>query len=303
MERRSRDKSISTGKTIRITEPRIKVLEALQTHGMLPTNYLAVAADKSVDYMRNHVLKDMFHESTREYGKLVVRPSGQKRTDVKWNNYALYALSENGRQLLFDRGLDQDCIRPSGEVFHQALTSAVTFSIAETCKVMGIEYIPGHVILEKCGSFRQDTYRGPVWVHNGTRLIPDQLFSLKQKDGSVEVFVVEVDRGTEQTSRTVASQKSRRKTLQDMFAAYKDYIVGGFYKNHLCIDSEMYVLNVMTNPGTMANFMDLIPNNDFMLFQTVDCFGDEARTPRKILHQLVTEPWLRKGHKSFQIPQ
>ena len=182
--RRPRGKSLSTGKTIRITDHKIAILLALQEHGILPTRYLALATGTTRKAMQG-TLTDMFHESTRSGSKLLYYPRGQKKTDVKWNNDNLYSLSEEGRDVLLNMGLLYDAIRPSGEVFHQALTSAITFSIKPTAEKRGIKFIPGHVFLEKTEAERQETYRGPVWVNDRTRLIPDQFFGLEYTDRSI----------------------------------------------------------------------------------------------------------------------
>lgn len=297
VQRRSRDKAQPSGVSIYLNETKLQLLEAINRHGFLPTNYIAVFLDRSYQYTR-HLMKHTFHEKPRGYTHIVNRPLGQVRTDRKNYNYAIYGITEAGKQVLKDRERYEDTIAPSGEFFHQAMTACVTASIELTARALGITYIPGHIILERSKAKRQKTYRGLMWQHDGITLLPDQMFALKYKDGSIDVFIVECDRGTEQTSATTRSTRTKRKTLEDTYRHYKEFM--RHYRSVLGIDYELYVLNVMAKRGTMHNIMDIIPNNDFMCFQCYEDFADPFKTP-PILPGLLTEPWLRKGHKPLTI--
>lgn len=90
---------------------------------------------------------------------------------------------------MFDLGIAQSTIRPTGHWWHGYMTSCVISSTDIAAARDGVRYIPAHEIL----AIENALLAIPV---GNQKLTPDQLFALDYGD-SFRAFALEVDRGTE----------------------------------------------------------------------------------------------------------
>ena len=290
LNRRKRFTVAPTGRDIRPTEYDVPMFLALQRHGFLPTNYLhQFHATNSYKYTQRR-LGELVNEKHPELkAQLLYRPHGQRKTEHGNNKKATYALTPAGIKWMQQAGLHEDAIKPGPPFPHQLMTSTVTASIELAAAKHGIEYIPGHVILERA----KTTLGHKV---GRAKLIPDQLFALKYPDGMFRSFVVECDRGTE----PITSAQNRKSYLQNL-QQYKAFVGHKHYQQHYGLKSGLKVLNIMNSPSRMAAYKNLIDFKcHYMLFQTIENFG-EFFTPPPLMPQLLNEGWARVGYEPLEI--
>jgi hypothetical protein len=292
LKRRKRFTVEPTGKNVRPTDFDTPLFLALQRHGFLPTNYMhQYHGTNSYKYTQRR-LGELVNELHPEMkAQMLHRPQGQRATEFGNNKKAVYALTPAGIKWLKQAELHEDTIRPSGPFVHQLMISTVTASIELAAKKKGIEFIPGHVILE-----RANTTLGHMV--GKSKLIPDQLFALKYPNEMFRSFILECDRGTEPiTTNTV------RKSYQRNLEQYKMFVGQKQYQKFYGLKSGLKVLNVMNNPTRMAAYMSLIDFKcHYMLFQTIDNFG-AVFTPPPLMPQLLKEPWERVGYDPLNISE
>lgn len=284
--RRLRSKPTPTGKSLKITENDLRIFTALERHGILPSSILH-HFHGAPNYVNTKVrLTQLAHEKPEGLSsQTLIRPSQQENTKYYLSNFMFYQLSPVGRAVLASEGLSEEPIRPTGGFAHMMMISAVTASIELRAREAGIEYIPGHVILERSGATLG-------W---DKKLTPDQLFALKYPGGQYVAYMLECDRGTEQVSFS-----NNRKTYEGNYRHYKDFVGSGLYKSHYGLKCPMRVLNVMNSGARMVSYMNLITSCPYMLFQTVDGFGTSFRSP-KYMPQLLSGEWLRSGYEGMSI--
>lgn len=164
------------------------------------------------------------------------------------------------------------------------MTACVTSSIEIAARGDGVRYIPMHTLLARKGV----QLAIPV---GHQRLIPDQLFALDY-GGSYRVFAVEVDRGTEPLSSTVA-----RKSYVSSIAAYDQMLRQGLHRQHYGLKANLLVLWIFAARQRALSFLALCAErapalSANVLVQWVDGFAP-CLAPGPCLAQLYASPWLR----------
>ena len=114
-------------------------------------------------------------------------PPQQRATEHASFNPYIYDLTKQAKDYLFDLGLSDPTVRPTGHWWHGYMTSCVTSSIDIAAAHKGVRYIPAHEILAL--AIKNAPLAIPI---GGQKLIPDQLFALGY-GGSYRVFALEVD--------------------------------------------------------------------------------------------------------------
>ncbi len=136
-------------------------------------------------------------------------------------------------------------------------------------------------------------------------LIPDTVFGLQyQHEGGqrYRFFVLEADRSTE----PVNTGNTHRKSIARSLSQYREYVVGGPYKEHLKLTAPLLVLNVTTAPERLQNLLALTTKeagaggNSYQLFQCWSAFGAIFKPPAPKL-DLLTGMWQRAGCEDFCI--
>lgn len=271
-----------------------QLLLALQRHGVLCTRFLnRYHGGCKVDYTCKR-LGHLRHRSLQGYGKLIRLADGEDVTHHRLNNDNFYTIADAGKKWLKDNNMWEDAIKPTGWFPHQMMIGAVTASIELESRNHGIEFIPGHHILNG---------KPLPYSTAGKKLIPDQLFQLKYPNGTYRTFAVECDRGNEAIEQTARSIRHKNKTLESAYLQYRAFIGtrdNRPYQQHYGIKSGLLVLNVMTSVSKMIRYMDLIGSCQFMLFQHVHGFKRNFRTPF-FLPNLLNDEWLRAGCDALRI--
>lgn len=296
IKRRSRWSSKPTGSKTHPTANDVTILQAINRHGALPTPHIhAFHSTTNYPYTQKR-LKELVHEKHPSIGAPVIyRPKAQLRTSNPLAHYAVHEISPVGQRWMKGEGLWQNTIPVTGDYEHKLMISTTTASIEIAAIEKDIEFIPGHIFLDRAKSKLE-------YKVGERKLIPDQFFVLKYPDGSYRAFVVECDRGTEQIEDTPRSLRNKRKTLETMFTQYQQFIGKSQYKDHYGIKSGLLVLNVMSSEARMDHFIDIMPDCKYMLFQTVEGFETPVKPPN-VNRDLLNKPWTRSGEEPLDISE
>jgi Replication-relaxation len=315
INRRRRDRPLSTGKRVTPQPRDLLWFQKLHEHGPLSSTFLhefskhlAKNEKRSRDRMT-----DLFNEShTPHNGTYLMRPWQQFQTfDARYQDLVYDLAPAAERALKQNYSWHETGAGPSGPWQHRYMVAAITASIElATLNDPNLTYIPQHAILARANT----TLRFSVPFKNPktgkvlqSDLIPDAVFGLEYHHGgksSFRFFVVEADRATEPSR---ASKFNRKSHLRN-FLQYREYVGRGLYKEHLKLTAGMLVLNVTTSEATMSNMLKLAGEvspggNSYQLFQTCPQFGKYFK-PAKPLDRLLAESWLRVGNADirFQTP-
>ncbi len=285
LNRRNRQRPVSTGKAVTLQPRDLIWLQKLHEHGPLSSSFLH-AFSRHVcrsDKRARDRLTDLFNEDrTPHGGPYLARPWQQFATFDSRYQELVYDLAPAAERALKQQGLwRDDASGASGPWKHRYMVAAITASVElATLARNDVTYIPQHAVLGRADAVLRCPvpFDNPATGKRETRdLIPDALFGLEYRIGekrSYRFFVVEADRGTEPTRSGRFDRKSHLRT----FLQYREYVGRGLYKQHLGLSAGMLVLNVTAHERTMAAMMTALQQisprgNSYQLFAALDGFG------------------------------
>ncbi|MCK0103218.1 replication-relaxation family protein [Pseudohalocynthiibacter sp. F2068] len=268
---------------VRPTLRELRWLKHIERHGPQNSAYL-FELTRDTHRCRDTALRQM--QKLRAGGVLRL-PHQQRATEFAEFNPYIYDLTKKAQDHLFDLGISEPTIRPTGHWGHGYMTSCVTSSIDIAAAREGVRYIPAHDIL----AIKDASLAIPI---GGQKLIPDQLFALDY-GSSYRVFALEVDRGTEPKTSTVA-----RKSYASSIEMYRLLIERQIYKSHYGLKASLLVLWVFTNRTNEARFLEMMRAQGggakaFVLTQVIQG-TQEPRMPSKVWTNLYHEPWTRVSY-------
>ncbi len=270
---------------VRPTNREIRWLKHIERHGPQSSQYL-YELTRDTHRCKDTALRQM--QKLRAGGFLRL-PQQQRATEHSEFNPYVYDLTKAAKDHLFDLGLADPTVRPTGHWWHGFATSCVTSSIDIAAARHGVRYIPAHTILAKQGATLE------IPMKRG-KLIPDQLFALDY-GGSFRAFMLEVDRGTE-PSRSSAARKSLAKSIQQ----YEALLQRGYQKTHYGLKANLLVLWVFNSPTRQMKFLSLLEGHSELIRRSIltTCVNlyDLVRLGGT---NLFNEPWQRSGNSQQRI--
>lgn len=260
-------------------------LSHIQLHGPQSSRYLFALTKRSHKCLDTSLRR---LQQLRLAGLLSL-PTQQRQTINANFHPHVYDITTNGRELLFDHGILEDTVRPSGHWWHGYLTSCITSSIEIAAHACGIGFIPAHRTLAK----KDSSLAIPL---GNSKLIPDQLFALKYKSG-FRAFALEVDRGTEPRLSS-----ARRKSYAQSLAMYEKLISTEAYRKHYGLNANLLVLWVFNRRTNEAQFLEFVrkyapTSTKSILTKTID----EEALLREPDRTLLDQPWNRASGEVVQI--
>ena len=223
------------------TPREVRWLKHIERHGPQSSTYL-YELTRDTHSCRDTALRQL--QKLRAGGYLML-PRQQRATEHASFNPYIYDLTKLAKDHLFDLGLSEPTVRPTGHWWHGYMTACVTSSIDITAARQGVRYIPAHEILA--------INNAPLAIPIGNqKLIPDQLFALDY-GGSYRVFALEVDRGTEPKT-----SPANRKSWAHSIDLYRQVIERKLYKTHYGLKANLLVLWVFNSRVNEARFLDMI---------------------------------------------
>mgnify|MGYP001096393936 CR=1 FL=1 len=272
---------------VRPTNREIRWLKHIERHGPQSSQYLYKLTRKT------HRCKDTaLRQMTKLRAGSFLRLPQQQRT-IEYADFTpyVYDLTKKSTDHLFDLGLSEPTVRPTGHWWHGFATSCVTSSVDITAAQHGVRYIPAHTILAK--------KEAPLPIPLGRgKLIPDQLFALDY-GGSFRAFALEVDRGTEPLSSATA-----RKSLTRSIEQYSTVIEKEIHKTHYGLKANLLVLWVFTSRSRQARFLELLEPSSLRIRQSIlTAQVDSLQLGRRIEEALFEKAWQRSSLPGFQINQ
>jgi len=201
---------IAPQRVTHLTNRQLRWMKFIERHGPQSSVYLHELT-KDTHRCKDTTLRQL--QKLRAGGFLYL-PRQQRATEYVNFKPFIYDLTPKAKTYLFDQGLAEPTIRPTGHWWHGYMTSCVTSSIDIMAAREGIRYIPTHEILK----IKDAPLAIPI---DNQRLIPDQLFALDYGD-SFRAFTLEVDRGTEPKTTT-----AKRKSYANSIELYRKMIERG----------------------------------------------------------------------------
>lgn len=194
---------------LRPTERELRWFQHIARHGPQSSEFL-YEATRDTHRCKDTALRRL--QALRAAGYLRLPPQQRQIAKAEFNPY-VYDVTRQGEDCLKARGLWQNELRPTGHWWHGFWVSSVTSAIEIMARRNGMEFVPGRRILDLRGaSLAIPLPRG--------KLVPDQLFALKGRDGYL-AYALEVDRGTEPV-RSAADRKSLARSLEQYCAVLED---------------------------------------------------------------------------------
>ena len=250
---------IAPQRVTNLTNRQKRWLKHIECHGPQSSLYL-YELTKDTHRCKDTALRQM--QKLRAGGYLLL-PRQQRATENANFKSFIYDLTPKARTYLFDQGISEPTIRPTGHWWHGYMTSCVTSSIDIKAGRDGTRYIPAHEILNIKGS----AMAIPI---DGQRLIPDQLFALDY-GGTFRAFALEVDRGTEPKTSATA-----RKSYARSIEQYRKMIERGLHRSHYGLRAPLLVLWVFGSRSNEARFLEMVAERGGPLAKvaiTRSCFG------------------------------
>ncbi|MBT2132357.1 replication-relaxation family protein [Aliiroseovarius lamellibrachiae] len=226
---------------VKPTKREVRWFKHIERHGPQSSQYL-YELTRDTHSCRDTALRQL--RKLRAGGYLTLPRQQRFAEHADFNPY-IYDLTPKAKDHLFDLGLAEPTVCPTGHWWHGYMTSCVTSSIDIAAAREGVGYIPAHQILAK----KKAQLALPV---AGAKLIPDQLFALNY-GGSFRAFALEVDRGTEpKTSPT------QRKNWSRSIEQYLQVIELNIYKAHYGLTANMLTMWVFTSRAKEQRFLELL---------------------------------------------
>jgi hypothetical protein len=270
------------------------ILRAINTHGYLPSNYLfefVKGQHKNKNAFQYRLTK--LYNGSRKDLPLLSRPPQQYQSFSARYQHLIYDLTKVSVELLEEEGVR--IIHRSDPFIHRFMGACVSFSIAQACDFIPLGDILRH---EKCPRSTREL-ENPFAVDVGKRkLVPDNLFGIRYKDGSVRFFAVEIDRKNEPVDRT--ETKAHQTDFGKKLELYTEAMNDKVFQKHFGIPNLM-VLTVTTNVKHMENLQAHLQKfragdmEKRFLFKAKPTFGLNWEVPVDVMTDLVTESWSRAG--------
>ena len=294
----SRDCPVSTGERVEPGERDLIWFEKLNRHGDLPSPILhdfTKATHKSADYTRRRLQTLWKEKNTPNKGRYLDRPWQRNNTPNVRSNHEIYTLTNSSIKTLKERGLYHAAIPKCCSSWrHDFLRACYSASMELACMQNGLTYIHHDEIIKKIGKDHFTVDR--------EKIRPDVIHGIRYKNGTVRLFLVEIDCVTEPIR---SNSKRRNKHFRGSLAQYKKFIGNGIYKEALGMSSGVLLVTVTTNMTHMHNLIEeansLFKNGcNYMLFGFVPNFEFYFKPPDP-LYTLFNEPWLRPGKAPFSM--
>jgi hypothetical protein len=268
--------NINSRDGVRPTNREIRWLKHIERHGPQSSQFL-FELTRDTHRCKDTALRDM--QKLRASGFLLL-PRQQRAIERAEFHPYIYDLTRQARDHLSGLGLGEPTVRPIGHWWHTYTVSAFTSTWDILADRQGREYIPAHRILERSGA----DLMIPV---AGKRLVPDQLFAIRYKDG-FRAFMLEVDRATEPL-HTGAARKSLKRSVEQYVAVLTDDL----HRQHYGLKAGTAVLWVFSNPGRMCAFLDLVRECAERLAGHFLSKTMPERMTWASLEEMHREPWVR----------
>ena len=232
---------IAPQRVTHLTNREVRWLKHIERHGPLSSPYL-YELTKDTHRCKDTTLRQL--QKLRAGGFLHL-PRQQRATENANFKPFIYDLTPKAKTYLFDRGIAEPTIRPTGHWWHSYMASCVTSSIDISAARAGTRYIPTHDILKIKGA--------PLAVAiDGQRLIPDQLFALNY-GGSFRAFALEIDRGTEPKITA-----AKRKSYANSIGQYRKLIERKLHTSHYGLKAPLLVLWVFNSRTNESRFLEML---------------------------------------------
>jgi len=232
---------IAPQRVTHLTNREIRWLKHIERHGPQSSIYLHELT-KDTHRCKDTALRQL--QKLRAGGFLNL-PRQQRATEFANFKPFIYDLAPKAKVYLFDQGITEPTIRPTGHWWHGFMTSCVTSSIDIVAACEGTRFIPTHEILK----IKAAPLAIPI---DNQRLIPDQLFALDY-GGSFRAFALEVDRGTEPKTTTV-----KRKSYANSIELYRKVIERDLARKHYGLKAPLLVLWVFTSRTNEVRFLEML---------------------------------------------
>ena len=226
---------------VRPTAREVRWFKHIERHGPQSSVHLH-ALTKDTHRCKDTSLRQL--QKLRAGGYLML-PRQQRFTEYADFNPYIYDLTKQARDHLIDLGQAEPAVRPNGHWGHGAAVSSITSAIDIAAAQDGVRFIPAHEILA--------INQAPLAVQFGDcKLIPDQLFALDY-GGMYRAFVLEVDRGTEPKTSSVA-----RKSYASSIMLYRQMIEQSLHRAHYGLKATTLILWVFTRRSNEQRFLDMV---------------------------------------------
>lgn len=222
---------------LRPTDRELRWFAHIDRHGPQSSEFL-FEATRDTHRCKDTALRRM--QALREAGYLRFPPQQRQIAKAEFNAY-VYDLTQLGWAVLADHKVIEKHCRPTGHWWHGFWVSSVSSAIEISVLRAEQEYVPAARIL----ALRGVDMGIPV---AGSKLIPDQLFAIRSRDG-YRAFALEVDRGTEPVS-SVAARKSLEKSLDQ----YQKVLEHRLHQRHFGMKSNLMILWVFSSKHRRMQF-------------------------------------------------
>ncbi len=224
-----------------LTNREVRWLKHIERHGPQSSVYLHELT-KDTHRCKDTALRQL--QKLRAGGFLHL-PRQQRATEYANFKPFIYDLTPKAKTYLFDQGLSEPTIRPTGHWWHSYMTSCVTSSIDIMAAREGTRFIPTHEILK--------INNAPLAMTiDNQRLIPDQLFALDY-GGSFRAFALEVDRGTESKTTT-----AKRKSYANSIELYRKMIERGLAGKHYGLKTPLLIFWGFSSRSNEMKFREMV---------------------------------------------
>ncbi len=270
---------IAQQRVTHLTNREVRWLKHIERHGPQSSVYLHELT-KDTHRSKDTALRQL--QKLRAGGYLHL-PRQQRVTEYANFKPFIYDLTPKAKTYLFDHGLAEPTIRPTGHWWHGYMTSCVTSSIDIMAAREDTRFIPTHEILK----IKNIPLAIPI---DNQCLIADQLFALDY-GGSFRAFALEVDRGTEPKTTT-----AKRKSYANSIELYRKKIERDLARKHFGLKAPLLVLWIFNSRTNEARFLELLTDqpiviqNHFLTQNMGEAACNAMGTNADIL-KLYQQPW------------
>lgn len=286
-----------------IGERDLRIFEALDRHGRMPTSYLfEFVKDNFPGYnglqnrlttLYNGFCEHPDHRSKHKDGHECRPVTYLERHPAQWETIharyqpSVYELTPLAKLLLEENGRGARYARPASPFVHDLFAGCFTASLElQTKALVSRDRIFSH---ERCPvATRKAPFSIPL--DTGDTLIPDDLFGLEFEPRKFRFFALEVDRATERINTT----KMMGQSIARKVAAYQQLFETRGYNARYGLPN-MSVLFATTSKARMKSMLIYIRQqvperlHARFLFKVFPTFGQPWRVPRDTLP--VVDEW------------
>jgi len=269
------------GKEFELTPYRLKILECIQMHGMLPSNYIHAFVGGHKKTLLNN-LKDM-----RREWRLIRLVEGQDATKMADYQPLTYELDSAGETILAEeRLLNKYTASFKGPVIHQLMTATATASIHLTCMKYGWEYLSQEQILadDRC-THKHLSFTAWEGMTDPREVHPDQLWGIRFALGKARFGTFEIERAMKDPGRY--AEKTR--PYDDFYRRELYHKLWGLpnMRTYFLAASEYQVDEMMKPLGGR-----LYPEQ--LVFKSKSLLKKRWQVP-PVMYDLVETPWRTAG--------